>query len=166
MRTVYGVAVASSVGVSVGVGEDASSVGAGVSVGSAVTDGLGFGVVVSSTTGVSAVGVAVSIGDVGVASTVAGVLVACGAGVLSAVAVGVGVLTLALLSGVPPRTLTALVWAWPEAPSPRTAVDPLGTQVGTLTLILALPVLLVVTVAMLTNDVPFFHRIATVSWAA
>jgi hypothetical protein len=88
-----------------------------VSVGSAVTDGLGSGVAVSPAAGVSVNGEAVSVGvadgAAGVASTVAGVSVGCGIGVLVAVAVGVAGFTAELVNGAPPLTVTELVCACP-----------------------------------------------------
>src|SRR5262245_51158269 len=86
-------------------------------------------------------------------SVLVGEGVSVGAIVVLAVAVVValdfsdGVLTVELLNG-PPSTVTTLVCACPYVPSPRTEVAPSGTNVGTWTLIFALPVLLVTTEAM------------------
>jgi hypothetical protein len=171
----YGVGVAS---ISSGVGVKASSVGDGVSVDSTVAVGLGSGVLVSGEEVGS--GVAVSTGVVAVASGVEGTAVASGDGVPVAVAigvfvgvavgvlvgVGVGVFTVELVNGLPPLTVTAFVCACPNDPSPRTDVGPSFTQVGAFTLMLALPVPLVFTCPTWTQDVPFFHRMFTVSYLA
>jgi hypothetical protein len=156
-----GTAVASIVGVSVGIGEDASSVGDGVSVGSAVTDGLGFGVSLAGD--VSATGETVSEGT-GVARAVVAVAV----GVLVAVAVGVGLraFTVELVRGAPPSTVTAFVWARAPAPSPRMGVGPFGAQNGMRTVPLALPEASVFTWPTGTNHHPIFTRMRTASFLA
>ena len=54
----------------------------------------------------------------------------------------------------------------PMSASPRTLVDPSGTQAGTGTVRLALPVLDVVTVATVTQLLPCFQRMRTTSFFA
>lgn len=122
---------------------------------------VGSGVGVSTDVVAVGEGVSVGAGTVAVGVEVTGEAV----GVAVLLAVGVGVATWELLIG-PPLTVTAFVCACPDVPSPRTEVDPFGTNVGTLTSIFALPVLLVVTCAICTKLPFLIQRIRTVSWAA
>src|SRR5829696_2602789 len=90
-----------------------------------------------------------------VVGTVVGVVL--GSGVAVGGGVAVGALAAEATNG-PPKTLTAFVCACPPeafTESPRTEVEPFGTNFGTFTLMLALPVLLVTTWAIWYQPVPF-----------